>query len=529
MTKALFQLFPMAADPFPGSIPHAQPQDVPAYMSTAQQHKKNCRFPYAITFDSTLFRSMRSAMETVAGLPELTPQCLEHIISHLEPRDALRVACAQKLWHGLVVNDEQLWKRHLVEELGISDKQGVDGSIRRSSWDAYANWRQAFGAEYWPYLGRAVKAWSQIKAWLAANMPEILATLRPGLSEAEVVQVEAEMGLTLPPALKVLHRLHDGQELYSDAALERRIRNKLVLRETGRGNVRMELEPEANVGPEAMARSIFCGLFGGYAVYDRRVVARMLPLRRAALWRIEMLRKLTQPLQRLSDGQDRLLPIACSYNLYDKVLMADMDSGGLSVARLEPGQLELWDAVPRADTRDGPLRWFEEYGRRLASGWYEAGVLDNQYSMLSRGISLFPMRPPGLVEAVTMGVQVRASVVFVPEYKVQDGHMFAYSIRFSLLEGWPLKRCQLMRRHWIIKPEPGRVETVQGEGVVGLFPILEPDRPEFVYCSCTRQTPTRGSMEGRFLFIPGSVERPEGPPFDVICPTFRLDVPDYIF
>ncbi|GLI60758.1 hypothetical protein VaNZ11_002988 [Volvox africanus] len=467
---------------------------------------------------------MRSAMETVAGLPELTPQCLEHIISHLEPRDALRVACGQKLWHDLVVNDEQLWKRHLVEELGISDKQGVDGSVRRSSWDAYANWRQAFSTEYWPYLGRAVKAWSQIKGWLAANMPEILATIRPGLSEAEVVQVEADMGLTLPPALKVLHRLHDGQDLFSDAALERRIRNKGV-----HGDVGAELEPHANVGPEAMARSIFCGLFGGYAVYDHRVVARMLPLRRAALWRAEMLRKLAQPGRGLPDGQDRLLPIACSFNLYDKVLMADVVGGGLSVARLEPGQFELWDAVPRADTRDGPLRWFEEYGRRLASGWYEASVLDNQYSMLSRGISLFPMRPPGLVEAVTMGVQVRASVVFVPEYKVQDGHLFAYSIRFSLLEGWPLQRCQLVRRHWVIQPEPGRVETVEGEGVIGLFPILEPDRPEFVYCSCTRQTPTRGSMEGRFQFIPGTMERPEGTPFDVICPTFRLDVPDYIF
>ncbi|GIL80990.1 hypothetical protein Vretimale_9314 [Volvox reticuliferus] len=317
---------------------------------------------------------MRSAMETVAGLPELTPQCLEHIISHLEPRDALRVACAQKLWHELVVNDEQLWKRHLAEELGISDKQGVDGIIFRSSWEAYANWRQAFSAEYWPYLGRAVKAWSQIKAWLAANMPEILATLRPGLDEAEVEQVEADLGFTLPSALKVLHRLHDGQELVSDAALERRIRNKLALREGGNGNVDPELEPQTTVSQEAMARSIFCGLFGGYAVYDHRVVARMLPLRRAAVWRAEMLRKVSPHGRRLPDGQDRLLPIACSYNLHDKVYMADVDGGGLSVTKLDPGQFELRDAVPRADTRDGPLRWFEEYARRLASGWYEVRV-----------------------------------------------------------------------------------------------------------------------------------------------------------
>ncbi len=70
---------------------------------------------------------------------------------------------------------------------------------------------------------------------------------------------------------------------------------------------------------------------------------------------------------------------------------------------------------------------------------------------------------------------------------------------------------------------------VRGEGVIGKYPILEPGKPEFVYCSCTHQPGTRGAMEGEFQFVPGTIERPEGPPFDVACPTFRLDIPEYIF
>lgn len=70
---------------------------------------------------------------------------------------------------------------------------------------------------------------------------------------------------------------------------------------------------------------------------------------------------------------------------------------------------------------------------------------------------------------------------------------------------------------------------VEGEGVIGLYPILEPGGPEFVYCSCTQQKAVRGSMCGSFKFVPGSMDRPEGPPFDVVCPAFRLDLPEYAF
>ncbi|EFJ45155.1 hypothetical protein VOLCADRAFT_94568 [Volvox carteri f. nagariensis] len=478
-------------------------------------------------------------------------------------RDAVRASCTTKLWRDLVVNDELLWKRHLEKELGIFDKQGADGTSKSSSWEVYLSWRHAFSDEYWPFLGRAIKAWSKIKAWLGANAPDILVTIKQlgnssrqaaasqlcssrqagnvlfdslscgsGLSEAQVADMEMVLGFSLPHALKVLYRLYDGQSLPCDAVVENRIRHRARAR-GGSGVAPAEnLQAEINVDQDTMARSIFSGLFGGYAVYDHRVVSRLLPLRRAVLWREELLQAATAASRHcggLREGMDRLLPLTASYNPSDKVVMADVVGGGVAVAKVVPGGFELREAAPKSDTEDGPLRWFEEYARRLADGWYEVCDMDEHHPQLSRVISLFPMKPPCLVEAVTQGVRVRASVVYVPEAKHQGRHLFAYSIRFSLLENAPLRRCQLTRRHWVIKPEPGEEETVDGEGVIGLFPVLEPGKPEFVYCSCTNQSTTHGSMEGRFQFVPGTIERPEGATFDVICPAFRLDVPEYIF
>ncbi|GLC42449.1 hypothetical protein PLESTF_000813600 [Pleodorina starrii] len=527
-------------------------------------------------------------MELGAALPDLTPQCLSHIFSHLSPHDAARGCCVQKLWRDLIVGDEHLWQRHLAEELGISSKQGADGQSTQTYWEAYTGWRKAFGREYWPYLGRAVRAWTTIKGWLAANMPEILATLRPGLSEAEACAIESELGFALPPALKVLYRLHDGQSLAHDDALERSIR----LRRHGAaaaaggggsgsgsgaaaaaggptGGLEEEHVPLGGGGPveqDAQVASIFQGLFGGYVVYDHQVVSRMPPLRRAALWRSELVGGMAENSRRIQErlGQtggreaadqrwrvecerreeearraglepraslDHLIPFSCSYNLEEKIFVADAVSGGLALAKPRVGGWDLRQAVPGAGSRDGPLRWFEEYARRLESGYYQPWVLPEQLSVITRIISLFPRTPPAMAEAVTRGVRVRASVVYVPEAVAPRGrHLFAYAIRFSLTEDAPLKRCQLTHRHWVIRDEQGRVlDTVHGEGVIGMYPILEPGQPEFVYCSCTHQVATRGSMEGEFEFVGGTIERPEGGSFAVACPTFRLDMPDYIF
>jgi uncharacterized protein affecting Mg2+/Co2+ transport len=70
---------------------------------------------------------------------------------------------------------------------------------------------------------------------------------------------------------------------------------------------------------------------------------------------------------------------------------------------------------------------------------------------------------------------------------------------------------------------------VAGEGVVGQYPQLEAGGPEYVYQSCTHQAEQSGFMEGGFVFVEGTLARPEGSSFTAVCPRFELRVPEYIF
>ena len=74
--------------------------------------------------------------------------------------------------------------------------------------------------------------------------------------------------------------------------------------------------------------------------------------------------------------------------------------------------------------------------------------------------------------------------------------LFVYAYRI-LIENTGKDMVQLLNRHWTIRDAFGHVEEVQGPGVVGKQPILQPGEA-FEYTSfCPLRTPS-GSMEGSF-------------------------------
>uniref|UniRef100_A0A5B7AWT6 Putative F-box protein SKIP16 n=2 Tax=Davidia involucrata TaxID=16924 RepID=A0A5B7AWT6_DAVIN len=184
--------------------------------------------------------------------------------------------------------------------------------------------------------------------------------------------------------------------------------------------------------------------------------------------------------------------------------------------------------------QDAMLLWLEEHGRRL-----ENGIIKLREEGKFRSISLFPEELPLCSTAVTNGVKVRASAVFVPEMSdlqhESDKYWFAYSIRMSLLpegciiNGMFFSSCQLYWRHWIIRANDVVEADVDGEAVIGKFPLLRPGEREFVYESCTPLPSSLGSVEGAFTFVPGRLEDPKGSPFEVEVARFPLPLPDYIF
>jgi len=203
-----------------------------------------------------------------------------------------------------------------------------------------------------------------------------------------------------------------------------------------------------------------------------------------------------------------------------------------------------------AEALDGLARWFEMYVRRLEEGTYVRMPLVPEEANTTQGINLFPISGPKLGRSVTCGVEVTASCIYMPE----NPQGWTYSIALKLVGNpseWGFDSCQLHTRTWSIQPEGEEVQTVHGEAVIGFKPILkeggwllndasDPHKQyemerglvpgAFRYQSASgRNRLMRGKFGGYITFVPGTVARPTGQPFQVRVPTFQLSVPKYIY
>ncbi|MCP9222842.1 Co2+/Mg2+ efflux protein ApaG [Erythrobacter sp. LQ02-29] len=120
--------------------------------------------------------------------------------------------------------------------------------------------------------------------------------------------------------------------------------------------------------------------------------------------------------------------------------------------------------------------------------------------------------------ATTDGITVRVVANYLPEQsRPDDGKWFwVYHIR---IENGSHERVQLVSRHWRIADADGRVSHVDGEGVVGEQPVLNPGRSHDYVSGCPLETPF-GTMEGFYTF-----HREDGHPFEVRIPFFPLAAP----
>ena len=91
--------------------------------------------------------------------------------------------------------------------------------------------------------------------------------------------------------------------------------------------------------------------------------------------------------------------------------------------------------------------------------------------------------------------------------------VFAYFVR---IENHGADPVQLLRRHWFISHAGGRVEEVEGEGVVGKQPIIAPGEAHEYNSFCILET-FEGSMEGTYL-----MQRGQGEYYRVAIPRFTL-------
>ena len=121
---------------------------------------------------------------------------------------------------------------------------------------------------------------------------------------------------------------------------------------------------------------------------------------------------------------------------------------------------------------------------------------------------------------VTDGIQVSVKVTYRPDHSDPHRHSYLFSYRITI-ENNSDHTVQLMRRHWVIFDSCGEFREVEGEGVVGLQPVLRPgDIHE--YESACNLTTDMGKMRGTYLMV----RQKDGKQFKVEVPEFELIAPN---
>ena len=118
----------------------------------------------------------------------------------------------------------------------------------------------------------------------------------------------------------------------------------------------------------------------------------------------------------------------------------------------------------------------------------------------------------------TDGVTVRVVTNFLEDQSVpaQACWFWSYHIRLENHRDDPV---QLLSRHWKITDGRGNISHIDGDGVIGEQPLLQPGSSHDYVSGCPLPTPS-GMMEGHYRFI-----RADGSTFLVEIPRFRLVAP----
>lgn len=121
-----------------------------------------------------------------------------------------------------------------------------------------------------------------------------------------------------------------------------------------------------------------------------------------------------------------------------------------------------------------------------------------------------------MVTAVTSGIQVSVEVTYQAEFSSPHQHHYVFTYKVTI-ENKSTHTVQLLRRRWEILDAAESRKIVEGEGVVGQQPILEPGDSHSYVSGCNLKSGL-GKMIGTY-----EMEKIfDGKHFDVAIPEFQL-------
>ncbi len=124
-----------------------------------------------------------------------------------------------------------------------------------------------------------------------------------------------------------------------------------------------------------------------------------------------------------------------------------------------------------------------------------------------------------MISKISGGVKISVETFYQPEYSnpLNSEYMFAYKITIENNNDFPVK---LLRRHWIIYDSEGSTREVEGEGVVGIQPVIAISE-SYQYISGCNLRSEMGKMHGTYLLENVNNKNT----FDVAIPTFEMHAP----
>ena len=120
---------------------------------------------------------------------------------------------------------------------------------------------------------------------------------------------------------------------------------------------------------------------------------------------------------------------------------------------------------------------------------------------------------------ISEGVKISVETYYQSEYSNPINHefMFAYKITIENNNNFPVK---LLKRRWHILDSNGITKDVEGEGVVGVQPVIQPSNSYQYISACNLKTEI-GKMHGNYVLENMNNKKT----FNVIIPSFLLEAP----
>jgi len=124
-----------------------------------------------------------------------------------------------------------------------------------------------------------------------------------------------------------------------------------------------------------------------------------------------------------------------------------------------------------------------------------------------------------MVQQVTHGIKVSVETGFEGSFLKDNKKQFAFAYTVTI-ENQGKDAVQLTSRHWRISDALNDLEVVEGEGVIGKKPVIQPGGTHTYSSGCLLHSPF-GSMKGYYNMVNFTTTKK----FRVAIPSFKLSEP----